>query len=314
MRKVKNVQDSITVQNSANDSIFGIISVYGAIIAVAVLMAFNYQLFIVENNYAPAGINGIATMIQYKTGFSIGYFSLLISVPLCGAAFFIVGKKYAVRTFCFSLVYSLTYLLLDKVDISAFKYYANGQNLIFPVIISGTISGFIYSVLFALQSSTGGTDVISKFLSVKKPEFNYFWLIFSINAAVAASSFFVYARIGENGEKIYDYLPVCLCMLYCFISSFIGNYFLKGTKKAYEFTVITEHPDEISERIRRELKHGCTKLSAVGTYTGANKQILLCVINKHQICDFKNILSEYDNTFAFSEIVTETFGNFKKIR
>ena len=38
--------------------------VYFAIIAIAVLLAFNYQLFIVENGFAPAGLNGIATMIQ----------------------------------------------------------------------------------------------------------------------------------------------------------------------------------------------------------------------------------------------------------
>lgn len=61
---------------------------YLLIIAVAVLLAFNYQLFIVKNNFAPAGINGVATMIQYKTGFSIAYMSILINVPLCVLAYF----------------------------------------------------------------------------------------------------------------------------------------------------------------------------------------------------------------------------------
>ena len=309
----KNKQ-SLTHSIKDKVSVKKVLSAYAAIIAVAVLMAFNYQLFIVENNYAPAGISGIATMIQYKTGFSIGYFQLILSVPLCLMAVFIVSKKYAARTFCFSLVNSVTYLLLDKIDISAYKYYANGQNLIFPVIISGTISGFIYSVLFSFHSSTGGTDVISKFLSVKKPEFNFYWVMFSINAVVAAVSFFVYAKTGENGEKIYDYLPVCLCIMYCFISSFVGNHFLKGTKTAYEFTIITTHSDEITMRILSELRHTCTKLSAVGSYTGEDREMLLCVINKHQIYELKSILSHYDNTFAFSEVVTETYGNFKKIK
>lgn len=295
-------------------SFFRVVAIYGVIIALAVIMALNYQLLIVENHYAPAGLNGIATMIQYKTGFSIGYFSLIINIPLCLFAFFIVGKKYAARTFCFVLCYSLAYIFLGNADISAFKYYANGQNLIFPVILSGTISGFIYGVLFSFQSSTGGTDVISKFVSVKKPQMNFFWVTFSLNLAVAVSSFFVYAKTGEDGQRVYDYLPVCLCVMYCFISSFVGNYFLKGTKKAYEFTVITEYPEEIAKRIKTELKHSCTKLSAIGGYSGEEKHILLCVINKHQIYDFKKILAEYDNTFGFSEIVTETYGNFKKIK
>ena len=288
--------------------------IYLSITVLAIIMAFNYQLFIVENHYAPAGLNGIATMIQYKTGFNIGYFSLIVNIPLCLVAFFAVDKKYAARTFSFVLCYSLAYIILGNVDISAFKYYANGQNLIFPVILSGTISGFIYGALFSFQSSTGGTDVISKFVSVKKPEMNFFWVTFSLNIIVAVSSFFVYAKTDESGKTVYDYLPVCLCVMYCFISSFVGNYFLKGTKKAYEFTVITAYPDEISDRIKKELKHSCTKLSAIGGYSGEEKHILLCVINKHQICDFRKILSEYDNTFGFSEIVTETYGNFKKIK
>ena len=49
------------------------ISPYFKIFLAAILLAFNYYIFIVTNNFAPAGLNGIATMIQYKTGFSISY-------------------------------------------------------------------------------------------------------------------------------------------------------------------------------------------------------------------------------------------------
>ena len=299
---------------SSKKSVFRTVYEYAAIILLAVVMAFNYQLLIVENNYAPAGLNGIATMIQYKTGFSIGYFALIINIPLCVAAFFAVEKKYAARTLCFVICYSVAYIVIGNADISSFKYYANGQNLIFPVILSGSISGFIYGILFSFHSSTGGTDIISKYVSVKKPQMNFFWVTFFLNLAVALCSFFVYAKTDKNGQTTYDYLPVCLCVMYCFISSFVGNYFLKGTKKAYEFTVITTHPKEISDRVRDELKHSCTKLNAIGSYTGQEMDILLCVVNKHQIYDFKSILSDYDNTFAFSEIVIETYGNFKRIK
>lgn len=287
---------------------------YASIVAVAVVMAFNYQLFIVENNYAPAGLNGIATMIQYKTGFSIGYFSLIINIPLCILAFFSYNRKYALRTFCFTFCYSIAYIIIGKFDISAFQYNAHSQNVIFPVLISGVISGFCYGVLFSMYSSTGGTDIISKYMSVKRPDLNFFWVLFLLNFCVAVSSFFVYAQKDKSGITHYDYLPVCLCIMYCFISSFVGDYFLKGTKKACEFTVITSHPEEISMRIRDELKHGCTKISAVGGYTNKERTILICVINKQQISEFRAILSEYDNTFGFSEIVSETYGNFKKIK
>ena len=85
-----------------------------AVALVAVLLAFNYHLFIVENHFAPAGLNGIATMIQYKTGFSISYMSLLINVPLCVLAYLLVDRRFAAKTLLFSLVYSVSYLLLQN--------------------------------------------------------------------------------------------------------------------------------------------------------------------------------------------------------
>ena len=57
--------------------------IYLTIIAIACGMALCYQIFIFENSFAPAGINGIATMIQYKLHFSVAYMSLLINTFRC---------------------------------------------------------------------------------------------------------------------------------------------------------------------------------------------------------------------------------------
>lgn len=289
------------------------IGVYAIIAMIAILLAFNYQLFIVENGFAPAGLNGIATMVQYKTGFSIGYMSLIINIPLCVLAYFLVDKSFAKRSLCFCLVYSFVFLYLQKLGLDAFQYDADGHDTIFPVMLSGVISGFVYGVCFRTNSSTGGTDIVSKYISKLKPELNFFWVTFILNAIVAAVSFFVYAK-PVDGTMSYDYKPVCLCVLYCFISSFIGSYIIKGTRTATKFTVITSHPEEITSDIIKELKHSATRISAVGTFSNDEKTLLICVINRHQIVDFKNILKRYDNTFSFSETVDDTYGNFKQIK
>lgn len=287
---------------------------YLAVICVAVLLAFNYQLFIVENGFAPAGLNGIATMIQYKTGFSIGYMSLIINIPLCILAFFFLDRAFALHSLCFCLTYSFVFLYLQQIGLTDFQYNAHGHDTVFPVILSGVISGFVYGVSFRNNSSTGGTDILSKYISFKRPELNFFWITFSLNALVAIVSFFVYAKPDAANNLVYDYKPVCLCILYCFISSFIGNYIIKGTKSACKFTIITSHPDEITKEITERLRHSSTKLEAIGSYSKEGKSVLICVINKHQIIELKNVLNKYDNTFSFIESVNETYGNFKNIK
>ena len=159
------------------------------------------------------------------------------------------------------------------------------------------------------NSSTGGTDVVSRYINKRNPTTNFFMVTFILNAIVAFASLFVYSESGRA-----DYKPVALCITYCFISNFVGNYMMKGTKTAYKFTVITLHPDEIANDVSETLHHGATQLQALGTYSHTEKAVLLCVVNKHQVVDFKKILAKYDNTFAFYEIVSETYGNFKRIK
>ncbi len=266
------------------------------------------------NGFAPAGLNGIATMVQYKTGFSIGYMSLIINVPLCTVAYFVMDKKFAKRSLVFCLTYSFVFLYLQNIGLNAFQYDADGHDTVFPVILSGVISGFVYGICFRTNSSTGGTDIIAKYISRKKPELNFFWVTFMLNAIVAAASFFVYAKSDRGNDLIYDYKPVCLCILYCFISSFVGNYIIKGTKTASKFTIITAHPDEITKDISTTLRHSSTQISALGSFSHDKKAVLICVINKHQIIELKNILKKYSDTFSFSETVNETYGNFKQIK
>lgn len=283
------------------------------VVLAAILLAFNYQLFIVENNFAPAGLNGIATMIQYKTGFSIGYMSLLINVPLCILAFFLVNKNFAKRTLVFCLTYSFVFLYLQKIGLENFQYKANGHDTIYPVVLSGVLSGIVYGICFRNNSSTGGTDIVSKYISKRNPSFNFFRVTFILNAVVAVISFFVYAKPTANGAYIHDYKPVCLCLMYCFISTFVGDLMIKGTKEAVRFTIITTHPEEIIVEIREKLKHSVTKVTALGSYTNNEKTVLFCVVNRHQMTELQEILSHYPDTFSFSEIVSEVYGNFKHI-
>ena len=281
---------------------------YFEIILVALLLAVNYHVFIVQNDFAPAGLNGIATMIQYKTGFSISYMSLLINVPLSMLAFFLVQRQFAVKTLLFSLVYSFSFLFLQNSGLDFIQYNAEGHDTIYPVIISGVISGVVYGVCFKNNASTGGTDVISWYINKIRPRTNFFIVTFALNTIVAIASLFVYS----SGSL--DYKPVALCITYCFISTYVGNRLLRGTKTAYKFTIVTTHADEIAKDISSILHHSATKIDAMGTYTNTEKSVLICVLNRHQLNDFQTIISKYDDTFSFCESVNETYGNFKRIK
>ena len=278
---------------------------YAVIVGVAVILAFNYHIFIVENHFAPAGLNGIATMIQFKTGFSISYMSLIINVPLCILAYFFVEKKFAVKTLVFSLVYSVAYLLLQQSNTDFIKYNAQGHDTIFPVIISGVISGLVYGICLKCNASTGGTDVMAAFINKRYPEADTVWVIFFLNVGVAVVSFFVYG---------FNYAAVILCIVNSYVTSKVGDMLIKGPHSAAKFEVITAHPEELAKELIETLHHGCTAVPAKGMYSGEDKYILICVVNRRQVVDFERIIAKYDNTFAYLSTVNKTIGIFHQVK
>ena len=167
---------------------------------------------------------------------------------------------------------------------------------------------------FRRNSSTGGADIIAKYVSKKDPLLNFFWINFAINAVIACVSFFVYAERDASGALQLDFKPVCLCLLYCLLSSIVGNAIIKGSKSAYKFIIITSHADEIDAEILSKLKHGATRIQATGAYSNASRDVIICVVNKRQIVEFRDILKKYPDTFAFVETVNETLGNFAKVK
>ena len=278
---------------------------YLAISMVAVISAFNYELFVFPNKFAPAGLNGICTMIQYITGISVGYMALIINIPLAIITYLKVSKSLALRSMTYVLVSSITLLILDGVDLSRFAYSTDtGTSAILGPLVGGIIFGSTYSLLVQGSSNSGGTDFIAAIIHKYRPDMNIFWLIFGLNIVVAVSSYFVYDFQIE---------PVLLCILYCYTSSTITDRLTKSGRSAVRFEIVTDYPEEISQKIIQKLHHSATLIPGKGMYLGKEVSILICVVNKSQMAKLADIIRSYPHTFAVMSNVSEVMGNFKKI-
>ena len=278
---------------------------YLVIIGIALVAALNYEIFVFPNKFAPAGLNGICTMIQHVTGISVGYMSLLINVPLAIAVYFMVSKPLAVRSMVYVVTFSVALLILDEVDLSRFYYStANGTSTILGPLVAGLIYGYCYSMLVQASAYSGGTDFIAAIIHKFKPEQNMFYLIFTLNAAVALVSYFVYD---------YQIEPVILCILYSFMSTTVSDKLNKSGRSAVCFEIITDYPQEISDEIIYHLNHSCTLIPAKGMYSGRETNMLICVVNKTQVAAISRIVRKYPNTFAIMDPVSEVMGNFKRM-
>ncbi len=278
---------------------------YFVIALVALGAAVNYELFVFPNQFAPSGLNGICTMIQYVSGISVGYLSLLINVPLAIWCYIEVSKSVALRSMVYVLVFSLGLLILDKVDLSAFAYATeNGTSKILGPLVAGIIQGYVYSILVKASAYSGGTDFISAIVHKRNPAKSVFGMSFTINVFIAISSYFVYG---------YQMEPVILCILYSFMSSTVGERLMKSGREAVCFEIITDYPNEISDQIIKKIHHTTTLIPAKGMYSGRETNMLICVVNKTQAAIVARIIRKFPNTFAVMDPVSEVMGNFKNL-
>ena len=278
---------------------------YLMIILMAFICAMNYQLFVFPNSFAPAGLNGICTMIQHLFDFSIGYLNLLINIPLAVAVFFLVSKPQALRSMAYTLAFSVFTLVLEQVDLSSFAYdTANGTSTVLGPVVAGIITGFASGLLFRTGANTGGTEFIASLIHKKNPQVNFFWVIFALNISVAGLSSFVYNFQME---------PVLLCIMYSFASSTVRDRMSQNSRSAVRFEIVTDDPQRLSDSIIQNLHHSSTMIPAKGMYSGKPTNVLICVVNKSQVADLLSIVKMHPNSFVIMSHVAQVVGNFKKV-
>lgn len=278
---------------------------YGFVILNALISAFVYHLFVYPNNFAPAGIGGICTMIQYVFGINVGYLNLLINVPLAIAVYFLVSKALAKRGLLYVAAFSGFLVLLSYVDLTAFEYYTeNGTSTILGPLVGGLIMGYLNALMVRIGAVQAGAYFIGCIVRRFRKDFNVFWITFAINAGVAVISYFVYGMKLE---------PVLLCILYCFSTSMVSNMVAKGDRSAIRFEIVTDKPQELSRDIIEKLHHSATLLPGKGIYQGKETSVLVCIVNNVQAAQLAALIRSYPNTFASMSQVSEVMGNFKHL-
>ena len=276
---------------------------YLFIIFLGLVLALDYQLFVFPNDFAPAGLNGVFTMIQYLFGFKLSNASIILNLPLFVLVFFVVSKPFATRAMTFLLSFSGFLMLLDMVDLSAFVYDTTISTLLGPAV-GGMISGVCGYYMHQMGSCMGGTEYIAKLIHKKNPSFNLFSIMFALNVTVACVSYFVYD---------YKIEPVLLCIIYSYFSSSVRDNMNRKHQSALRCEIVTEHGEELGREIIAKLHHSVTQIPGKGLYTGKEKAVLVCIVNPSQLNELTKIVAGYPDSFVTVSQVSAVVGRFARL-
>ena len=267
-------------------------------LVAALMSAFGMHYFVTSNNFAPAGLDGVATMIAHLAGVNPAYFILALNLPLLVVAWFVLKRRYVIYTVLFTLISSGAMLIFEEVEMPIF---ASGEGLM-AAIFSGALFGLRTGLMLRISASSGGIDIIASMINKKYPYRNIENVITAICYVIIGVSYFVYDR---------NVMSVLLAVVQMFVFERASGVLLRENRNAVEVKIITKNPEEIKDDIIYNLKHGATVVESYGMYTSEKSFMIISIINIRQIPELFEILKKYPNTFAYYDNVDGVRGNFR---
>ena len=278
------------------------------------MRALGIYIFVSPNHFAPGGINGIAVLLEFATGYNSGWFLLAINVPLFFVAFFFLGKREAILSTLSMLLTSGLLIVFDYIP--AFPVF-DGTQLEEPIaygllaaVAGGIFLGIALAVMIRSCGTAGGTAVLASLVNKKWKLLSVSWMTSLFDAVVVFVSFFVYSSSDVGFAE--NLVPVLLALVSLFVTSKMSDIILSGYRTAYKFEIVTDKPEEIAREIMERTHHGATMMRATGMYSHTEHDVLVCIIRKRQIAEVQRIIKRYPGTFAYFSSTSEVYGKFLK--
>jgi uncharacterized membrane-anchored protein YitT (DUF2179 family) len=278
----------------------GIALSYTELTIGALCIALSLDLFLIPNNVVSGGLTGVAQLLHTLFGTPVGLMTLLMNVPL-----FILGWRYlggltfGTRTLYATVVLSIGIDLLTPLA----GHFVIKDPLLY-VFYGGLLDGIGLGLVFRALGSTGGIDIIARFLQQ--------WRGLRMGQSLLVLSVLIFALAGW----VYGATPVLYALLVAYISSRVVDIVLEGFSYARSAVIISDKPDAIRSALLHDLGRGVTTLEGRGGYTEADRPVLLCVVSQAEVSLLKSIVSGIDpRAFVVISEAAEVLGEgFKSVR
>lgn len=228
------------------------------------------------------GFSGIAIIIKAWTknliegGIPLWVTNCVLNLPL-----FVIAWK--VRGFSF-----IKRAILGEISLSVWLaiqpvWNLAGNDLLLSALYGGVIQGVGIGLVFLGGGTTGGTDMMAAIIQKFLKHYSIAQIMQVIDAMVVLVGMYVF---GVH-KALYAIIAV-------YLVTKVSDGLIEGLKFSKVAYIITGKPKEISDMIINDLDRGVTGINARGMYSGQDKLMLFCVVNKKEIIMLKEKVDKID--------------------
>ncbi|WP_297116892.1 YitT family protein [uncultured Porphyromonas sp.] len=272
--------------------------------------------FILSQEITTGGLAGVTTIIQIATQIPANIPYNIINVGLLVVSIIFLGWRYSVKTLIgvvlMGIAIPIGQALFGDANTEVYHNLSSWLTNTIPnvgpllqgerfmaVIIGGILCGSGLFLVFHVNGSTGGTDVIVSIFN-KYTTLSLGRAMILIDATIVTASYFVNVSLmGKDPQVGAELLTFSIVeVVFCAMTL---DYWTNSNKHSIQLFIFSKKYKEINEAIIQRLNRGCTLVHAEGGYSQEETRILMVVTRKAHLQSINRIIKEIDPDAFVSE-------------
>jgi uncharacterized membrane-anchored protein YitT (DUF2179 family) len=260
-------------------NIYKVLKDYILITLGVMLVVVGVYFFKFPNHFSFGGVTGLAIILSklFAGAVSSGTIVLVINMVLLVVGYFVLGKKFGIRTVYGSLLLSVSLSVLEAtVPLDGPLTNQPVLELAYAIILPAIGA----AILFNIGASTGGTDIVAMILR-KYTSLDIGKSLLISDSLLTALTF-----------PVFGLTTGFFSMLGLLIKATLVDTIIENLNLNKYFTIICENPKPICDYIMNEIHRSATIFDATGAFTEKDKKIILTVMNRSQAITLRKYIHQ----------------------
>ncbi len=249
-----------------------------ALIVLGILSAgMGLKGFLLSSHFIDGGVTGISMLMAEVFHLPLPALILVINLPFIALGYRQIGRAFAIRSAAAIVGLSVCLAVVPFPDVTPDK------------LLTAVFGGFFIGAGIGLAIRGGavldGTDVAALLISKRSHLLRVGDVILGLNVVI-----FLTAAVFLGVE------PALYSILTYMAASKTLDFLLHGLEEYTAITIISERSAAIRRAITEVLGRGVTIYKGRGGHSGADQEILFCVVTRLEIGKVRTIVEEHDSS------------------
>lgn len=248
----------------------------GVLITCAMLIvSAAVYFFLVPSKIVVGSISGLAMVLAELLHMQMSTITFILNVVLLMAGFLFIGKEFGAKTIYTSLLLPVFLWIFERLFPVTESLTGNS---VYDLVSYILIIALGQAILFNVNASSGGLDVIAKIISK--------YTRADIGKAVTIAGMVT----AVTSILVYDIGTLVVSVLGTYANGLAVDYFIDGFNRRKKICILSEEYERIQKYIMQELIRGVTIYTAKGGYDGKEKTELVTIMTPSEYKQLLNYL------------------------